>query len=380
VKIGITCYPTYGGSGAVATELGLQLAARGHEVHFVSYAQPFRLGHFRERVFFHEVEMEDYPLFEHPPYSLALAVAIHDTALREGLDLMHVHYAIPHATSAWVAREMMAPDRDLPIVTTLHGTDITLVGLHPSFHAITRFSIVRSQGLTAVSDFLREETIRDFAVPRNRIQVIPNFIDIDTWRPDKEPCHRATLAPGGEKIVMHVSNFRPVKRVEDVVDVFARICEKVDARLVLIGDGPERPRAMDRAEELGVTSRILFLGKHASVDELLACADLFLLPSEVESFGLAALEAMACGAPVVASRVGGLPEVVVHGETGYLFSAGSVEEMAEAGIEILKDSGRHKAMSEAGRRVAVERFSAASVVPRYETFYEDIVKASGAGA
>jgi len=380
VKIGITCYPTYGGSGAVATELGLQLAERGHEVHFVSYAQPFRLGHFRERVFFHEVEMEDYPLFEHPPYSLALAVAIHDTALREGLDLMHVHYAIPHATSAWVARKMMAPDRDLPIVTTLHGTDISLVGLHPSFHAITRFSIVRSQGLTAVSDFLREETIRDFAVPRNRIQVIPNFIDIDTWRPDKEPCHRATLAPGGEKIVMHVSNFRPVKRVEDVIDVFARICEKVDARLVLIGDGPERPRAMDRAEELGVTSRILFLGKHASVDELLACADLFLLPSENESFGLAALEAMACGAPVVASRVGGLPEVVEHGESGYLFPAGSVDEMAEAGIEILQDASRHKAMSEAGRQIAVERFSAASVVPLYEAFYEDVVKASGGGA
>jgi N-acetyl-alpha-D-glucosaminyl L-malate synthase BshA len=380
VKIGITCYPTYGGSGAVATELGLQLAERGHEVHFVSYAQPFRLGHFRERVFFHEVEMEDYPLFEHPPYSLALAVAIHDTALREGLDLMHVHYAIPHATSAWVARKMMAPDRDLPIVTTLHGTDITLVGLHPSFHAITRFSIVRSQGLTAVSEFLREETVRDFAVPRNRIQVIPNFIDIETWRPDKEPCHRATLAPGGEKIVMHVSNFRPVKRVEDVIDVFARICEEVDARLVLIGDGPERPRAMDRAEELGVTSRILFLGKHASVDELLACADLFLLPSEVESFGLAALEAMACGAPVVASRVGGLPEVVEHGESGYLFPVGSVEEMAEAGIEVLRDADRHKAMSQAGRQIAVERFSAASVVPRYEAFYEDIVRASGGGA
>jgi N-acetyl-alpha-D-glucosaminyl L-malate synthase BshA len=380
VKIGITCYPTYGGSGAVATELGLQLAERGHEVHFVSYAQPFRLGHFRERVFFHEVEMEDYPLFEHPPYSLALAVAIHDTALREGLDLMHVHYAIPHATSAWVARKMMAPDRDLPIVTTLHGTDITLVGLHPSFHAITRFSIMRSQGLTAVSDFLREETIRDFAVPPNRIRVIPNFIDIDTWRPDKEPCHRATLAPGGEKIVMHVSNFRPVKRVEDVIDVFARICEKVDARLVLIGDGPERPRAMDRAEELGVTPRILFLGKHASVDELLACADLFLLPSETESFGLAALEAMACGAPVVASRVGGLPEVVVHGESGYLFPVGSVEEMAAAGIEILLDADHHKALSEAGRQVAVERFSATSVVPLYEAFYEDIVKASGGSA
>ncbi|MDH5589994.1 MAG: N-acetyl-alpha-D-glucosaminyl L-malate synthase BshA, partial [Gemmatimonadota bacterium] len=206
MKIGITCYPTYGGSGAVATELGIQLAARGHEIHFISYAQPFRLGHFRERVFFHEVEMEDYPLFEHPPYSLALSVAIHDTASREGLDLVHVHYAIPHATSAWIAREMMATEKDLPIITTLHGTDITLVGLHPSFHRITQFSILRSQGITAVSDYLKEETVRDFAVPGDRIDVIPNFIDTDAWRPDLEPCHRGTLAPGGEKIVMHISN------------------------------------------------------------------------------------------------------------------------------------------------------------------------------
>lgn len=379
MKIGITCYPTYGGSGAVATELGLQLADHGHEVHFISYAQPFRLGHFRERVFFHEVEMEDYPLFEHPPYSLALSVAMHDTARKEGLDLIHVHYAIPHATSAWVAREMLAHERDLPIVTTLHGTDITLVGLHPSFRPITRFSILRSQGLTAVSEFLKEETVRDFEVPAERIDVIPNFIDTDVWRPGKEPCHRSTLAPGGEKIVMHISNFRPVKRVEDVVEVFARICRRVDARLVFIGDGPERPRALDRAEELGVRPRILFLGKHASVDELLACADLFLLPSENESFGLAALEAMACGAPVVASDAGGIPEVVTHGETGYLYPPGSVEEMAEAGTEILTDPRLWTRLSEAGRQMAVERFSAASVVPRYERLYERVLAGSGAG-
>ena len=374
MKIGITCYPTYGGSGAVATELGLQLAERGHEVHFVSYAQPFRLGHFRERVFFHEVEMEDYPLFEHPPYSLALSVAIHNTALKEGLDLMHVHYAIPHATSAWVARKMLAPERDLPIVTTLHGTDITLVGLHPSFRPITSFSILRSQGLTAVSDFLKVETVRDFDVPAERIDVIPNFIDTDVWRPDKQPCHRAALAPGGEKIVMHVSNFRPVKRVEDVVEVFARICKHVDARLVFVGDGPERPRALDRAEELGVRPRILFLGKHASVDELLACADLLLLPSETESFGLAALEAMACGAPVIATDVGGIPEVVDHGETGYLFPVGAVQEMADAAVELLLDGERHKRFAAAGRATAVERFSAAAVVPEYEAHYQRVLR------
>jgi L-malate glycosyltransferase len=373
VKIGITCYPTYGGSGAVATELGLKLAEWGHEVHFVSYAQPFRLGHFRERVFFHEVEMEDYPLFEHPPYSLALAVAIHDTARREGLDLMHVHYAIPHATSAWVARKMLAPEKDLPVVTTLHGTDITLVGLHPSFHAITRFSIMRSQGLTAVSDFLKEETVRDFAVPAERIEVIPNFIDTAVWHPGKEPCHRSSLAPEGEKIVMHVSNFRPVKRVEVVVEIFARIVEKVNARLVFVGDGPERPRAAERAEELGVRPRVLFLGKHASVDELIACADLLLLPSSNESFGLAALEAMACGAPVVASRVGGIPEVVGHGESGFLYPPDAIDDMAAAGIELLSDPVLKARIVEAARRVAVERFSSDAIVPRYEALYDRIV-------
>jgi len=375
VKIGITCYPTYGGSGAVATELGLALAARGHEVHFVSYDQPFRLSGFRERVFFHEVEMEDYPLFEHPPYALALAVALHDTARKHELDLVHMHYAIPHAASAYLARQMMASERQLKIVTTLHGTDITLVGLHPSFQAITQFSILQSDGLTAVSDYLRDQTIRDFAVPPDRIEVIPNFIDTEAWRPGREPCHRQKLAPGGEKIVMHISNFRPVKRVEDVVAAFARIRESVPCRLIMVGDGPDRPRAAQKAAELGVQDNVVFLGKHQSVEELLACADLLLLPSETESFGLAALEAMACGAPVIASRTGGLPEVIVDGETGFLCDIGDVDAMGAAGVRLLSDDTLHGRMSAAGRRVAEERFSAKAVVPLYEAHYERVLGA-----
>jgi N-acetyl-alpha-D-glucosaminyl L-malate synthase BshA len=373
MKIGITCYPTYGGSGAVATELGLDLAERGHEIHFISYAQPFRLEHFRERIFFHEVEMDQYPLFEHPPYSLALAVAIHDTARNQGLDLVHVHYAIPHATSAWVAGEMLKGERELKIVTTLHGTDITLVGLHPSFQAITQFSILQSHGLTAVSEFLKQRTMEDFSVPGDRIRVIPNFIDPRIFRRDKEPCHRATLAPHGERIIMHISNFRPVKRIPDVVEVFARINREVPSRLVMVGDGPERPRAVERAQELGVTDQILFLGKHQSVDELLACADLFLLPSKNESFGLAALEALACGTPVIASEMGGLPEVVRHGETGFLFPLGSVEEMAESGVSLLKDQDLWARFSQAARADSVERFSNDKILPLYEGLYRDVV-------
>jgi L-malate glycosyltransferase len=373
VKIGITCYPTYGGSGAVATELGVALAERGHEIHFISYDQPFRLGGFHERVYFHEVEMEGYPLFEHPPYTLALAVAIHDAARKHELDLVHMHYAIPHAASAYLARQMLEAERRLQIVTTLHGTDITLVGMHPSFHEITRFSILESDGLTAVSSYLRDETVRDFSVPAGRIEVIPNFIDTETWRPDREPCHRAKLAPGGEKIVMHISNFRPVKRVEDVVSVFAGITAKVPARLVFVGDGPDRPRAQQRAVELGVQERVVFLGKHQSVDELLSCADLFLLPSETESFGLAALEAMACGAPVIASRTGGLPEVVDDGETGFLCEIGATDAMADAGVRLLTDEGLHQSIATAARRAAEDRFSAAAVVPRYEDYYRRVL-------
>ncbi len=376
MKIGITCYPTYGGSGAVATELGIELASRGHDVHFVSYAQPFRLGSFHERVFFHEVEMAEYPVLEHPPYSLALAVALHEVAVREKLDLVHAHYAIPHATSAWIAREMM--DGAGPkIVTTLHGTDITLVGQQPSYQPITQFSILKSDGITAVSDFLRRETVRDFDVARERIEVIPNFINTSVFTPDKKPCHRSALAPDGQKIVMHVSNFRTVKRIPDIIETFARIRAKTPARLVMVGDGPERSRAGVHAQELGVSDDVLFLGKHASVDELLSCADLFLLPSEQESFGLAALEAMASGAPIIASNAGGIPEVVVDGEAGFLFPVGDVNGMAEAAIALLTDDVLHKRMSEGARSVAVERFSADRVIPQYEAYYGQVLAGHG---
>ena len=373
MKIGITCYPTYGGSGAVATNLGLELAERGHEVHFISYDQPFRLAHFHERIFFHEVEMEDYPLFKHPPYALALAVALHDAVRKHELDLVHVHYAIPHATSAWVACEMLKGERDLKIVTTLHGTDITLVGLHPSFQAITQFSILRSHGLTAVSDFLKRETVRDFSVPESRIEVVPNFVDTRIYRPGLEPCHRATLAPDGEKIVMHISNFRPVKRVEDVVEIFARVLGEIPSRLVLVGDGPDLPRARVKVEDLGIRDRVVFLGEYTPVQELLSCSDLFLLPSMSESFGLAALEAMACGSPVVASRVGGLPEVIMDGETGYLCEAGDIDEMAAASIKILSDDKHRKELSDAGRAFAVKHFSSECIVPQYEEYYRRIL-------
>ena len=374
MKIGITCYPTYGGSGAVATNLGLELAQRGHEVHFISYDQPFRLAHFHERVFFHEVEMEDYPLFKHPPYTLALAVALHDAARKYELDLVHVHYAIPHATSAWVACEMLQGERDLKIVTTLHGTDITLVGLHPSFQAITQFSILRSHGLTAVSEFLKRETIRDFSVPEDRIEVVPNFVDTRIYRPGLKPCHRATLAPEGEKIVMHISNFRPVKRVEDVIEVFASILKKIPSRLVLVGDGPDRPRARLKVEELGLQDRVVFLGEYTPVQELLSCADLFLLPSKSESFGLAALEAMACGSPVIASRAGGLPEVIIDGETGYLCEPGDIDDMGAAGVRVLGDDKHWKELSDTGRSLAVKNFSSERIVPDYEEYYRRVLR------
>ncbi len=374
MKVGITCYPTYGGSGAMATELGLVLAERGHEVHFISYAQPFRLVQFRERVFFHEVEMTDYPLLEHSLYSLALAVGIHDVAKTHGLDLVHVHYAIPHATSAWIAREMLAPERDLPVVTTLHGTDITLVGLHPSFHSITRFSILRSQALTAVSRYLRDETVRDFGVQPERIEVIPNFVNTELYNRDRWPCRRAALAPGGEKILMHVSNFRPVKRVEDVIEVFARVSRRVPSRLVMVGDGPDRPRAQARASAMGIGDDVVFLGKYASVHELLSCADLFLLTSESESFGLAALEALSCGVPVVATSVGGLPEVLDGSEGGRLHPVGAVDEMAERAIEFLADDVRWQEASEAARATAESRFSAHQIVGAYERLYRSVIR------
>jgi N-acetyl-alpha-D-glucosaminyl L-malate synthase BshA len=369
LKIGITCYPVYGGSGVVATELGIELARRGHEVHFITYAQPFRLSRFMENVYYHEVEVPIYPLFEYPPYSLALAVEMQNTAERRDLDLLHVHYAVPHATSAWLAKQLLE-GQGPRVVTTLHGTDITLVGRDPSYHAITRFSLRRSDGITAVSDFLKRETVDRFEVPADSIEVVPNFVDLEKYRRDIEPCHRSQFAEDHEKVVMHISNFRSVKRVTDVVRVFARIAREVPARLVFIGDGPERGHTRQVADEEDVGDRVVYLGKQESVAEILACADLFLLPSDNEAFGLVALEAMACGVPVVGSRVGGLPEVVVE-PAGRLEPVGDVDAMADAGLELLREDRWHEASTAARERA--KTFAADIVVPRYEAYYRRVL-------
>lgn len=373
MKIGITCYPTYGGSGAVATELGLSLARRGHEVHFISYASPFRLRGFAERVFFHEVDtsIAHYPLFDHFPYTLALASKQYEVAKREELDILHVHYAIPHATTAWLAREMLQGKRPLKVIATLHGTDITLVGQEASFYEITKFSIERSDEVTAVSAFLRDETYRTFGCVSCNVRVIPNFVNLEEYRPDPAACAGA-FAPAGQKVITHVSNFREVKRVKDVVRIFARIRKAMPATLVMVGDGPERADAEREAEQLGVSGSVRFLGRLDRVAVILQASDLFLLPSQSESFGLAALEAMGCGAPAVASRVGGLPEVIEDGVSGILEPAGSVEAMARRSIELLQDPARHRAMREAAVAHAAT-FSADRIVPMYEELYAEAV-------
>lgn len=370
MKIGITCYPTYGGSGAVATELGIALAERGHEIHFITYQQPFRLPSFLPRIYFHEVDVGRYPLFEYPPYDLALAVRMHEVTLTHKLDLLHVHYAIPHATSAWIAREMLVPTRpDIKVLTTLHGTDITIVGQDPSFHAITKFSIEKSDGLSAVSRYLKDETSSAFGCAGSRIDVIPNFIDPSVY-------DRTRYAPQladqvrGRKVLMHISNFRPVKRVRDVVGIFARVTREIPSVLVMVGDGPDRIDAEQEARRLGVSDSVYFLGKLDSVAPLLASADLFLLPTSSESFGLSALEALATGVPVIGSNSGGLPEVVRHGETGYLCGVGDVEGMASAAISLLRDANKWHATSTLAAADARIRFSLDQVVAQYEDFYE----------
>lgn len=372
MRIGITCYPTYGGSGVVATELGLELAARGHEVHFITYANPIRLDDDYPRIFYHEVHVTDYPLFQYPPYSLALSSRMAEVARTANLDLLHVHYAIPHSVSAWLASQMV-DERRLPVVTTLHGTDVTLVGMDPSYLPITRFSIEKSDGVTAISEHLRSQT-HDVLGVKRPIRVIHNSVNCEVYRPGSDPKLRGRYAAADEKILIHLSNFRPVKRVLDCVRAFAKMVPRVAARLLMVGDGPDRVPAELLARELGVGDRVAFLGKQMRVAHLLPIADVMLVPSEMESFGLAALEAMACGVPAVASRVGGLPEVVTDGEDGFLVPVGDTDAVAAAALRLLEDEALYSRIAAAARRTAETRFAATKIVPQYEDFYREIIE------
>ena len=374
MRIGIVCYPSVGGSGIVATELAKQLARRGHELHVISSEVPFRLHTFLDNLFFHQVETPNYPLFKEPPYVLTLANKLVEVHRQVGLQVIHAHYAIPHATAAYLAREMLGPAAPR-VVTTLHGTDITLMGTDPSFTEIIGFSINRSDAVTAVSNSLRVDTYRNLPVNRE-IDVIPNFLDLTEWRRVRTPGTCERLAACGEKVVIHLSNFRRVKRVDHVIRIFHRIAGAMPARLVLVGDGPEMKASVDLVGALGLRDRVLFMGNQEQVVPLLSVADLFLLPSEQESFGLAALEAMACGVPVIASRVGGLPEVVAEDETGYLCAPGDVDAMAARAIALLSDEGQHRRFSQAAVERARALFSADRIVPLYEEVYRRVASST----
>jgi N-acetyl-alpha-D-glucosaminyl L-malate synthase BshA len=374
VKIGITCYPTYGGSGIVATELGKELADRGHEIHFISYALPMRLNKVLANIHFHEVEVPAYPLFDHPPYTLVLATKMAEIAVSQHLDLLHCHYAIPHSVSAFLAKSMLYPHK-LPIVTTLHGTDITLVGSDRSYLPITRFSIDQSDGVTAVSQFLRKAT-RDVIGAKNEIEVIYNFVNCDKYKPSVNRELKGYFAPKNEKVLIHISNFRPVKRPTDVVDVFSRVQQKIPSVLLMVGDGPERSNAEWSALNQGLDRKVHFLGKQENIEELLGVSDLLLLPSETESFGLVALEAMACEVPVVASDVGGLPEVIKNGKEGFLVAPRNIEKMAERSLLILADDPLRKEMGKRARKRARSRFCSTKIIPSYEEFYRNIIDRS----
>jgi len=381
MKIGITCYPTYGGSGVVATELGIELAARGHQVHFITSSQPFRLTGREANIHFHEVSVSTYPLFEYPPYDLALATRMAEVADFYSLDLLHVHYAIPHSVSALLASQMIeahsliARRRRLPFITTLHGTDITLVGLDPSYLPITRFAIERSHGVTAISAHLRDRTREAFGID-GEIEVIRNFVNCDLYarRTELVAEMRPRFADPGEHLLVHLSNFRPVKRVLDVVEVFARVAKVLPARLMLIGDGPDRSAAEHLALRHSVQDRIHFLGKQDDVHDLLPLADLMLMPSQMESFGLAALEAMACGVPAIATRVGGVPELIDSGQNGMLFEIGDVGAMADAAVALLGDPARLQQMSRAARQTARENFCTTRIIPLYEAYYQRVLE------
>jgi len=373
MKIGITCYPTYGGSGVVATELGLALASLGHQVHFISYAIPHRLNKFFENVFFHEVELSTYPLFEHSLYDLSLTSKMLEVVEFENLDLMHVHYAIPHAVSAYLARQVLRRSKkDLKFITTLHGTDITLVGLEPSFMPLVKFSIEESDGVTAVSRFLKEKTLTNYNIEKD-IEVIYNFIDIEKYKPKESDIFRKHVAPNGEKVLVHTSNFRLVKRVADTIRVLDKVKKEVPTKLVLVGDGPDRSDCERLTRELDLQKDVIFLGKQDGLTEILNAADIFLMPSQSESFGLSALEAMACGIPVVSSSVGGLPELNIHNETGYIAEIGDIDRMAKYAIELLTNEKRYKSFSKNSRDRAVKNFDKDLIVPKYVAYYEKIL-------
>ena len=379
MKIGITCYPTYGGSGVVGTELGIELAQRGHEVHFIAYQQPIRLNTKQPRIFFHEVTVSQYPLFEYPPYDLALATRMAEVAEIYNLDILHVHYAIPHSVSALLARQMLAAQpngksRKLPFVTTLHGTDITIVGADRSYLPVTRYSIEQSDGVTAISQYLKQVTVQEFEI-RNPIEVIHNFVNCDIYKRDpKAEENRSEFAGKDERILVHVSNFRPVKRICDVIEIFDLVHKRIPSRLLLMGDGPERSRAEWLVNKKGLRNRVEFLGKVDRVYEKLSISDLMLMPSEMESFGLAALEGMACELPSIATLVGGVPEVIDHGRSGFLAAVGDVDAMAGYAIDILSDEKRLREMGKAARWEAQSRFCSTRIIPEYERFYERVLE------
>ena len=372
MKIGIVCYPTYGGSGVVATELGLGLAKKGHQIHFITYGRPARLKHFQENIFYHEVNAEDYPLFEYPPYDTALASKLVDVTKYENLDLLHVHYAIPHAAVAYMAKKiLLAEGRYVPVVTTLHGTDITLVGKNKSFAPVVAFSINKSDGVTAVSESLKQQTF-DFFDIKDDIKVIHNFIDFDRFRKVNKDHFKKAIAPNGEKILVHTSNFRKVKRVQDVIQVFKQVFQEVPSKLLLVGDGPERRNLEELCRDIGLCDEIRFLGKQDAVEELLAVSDLFIMPSANESFGLAALEAMACEVPVISSNAGGLPEVNIHGVTGFLSDVGDVNSMSKHAIDLLKNDEMLAKFSKNALNQA-EKFDIKYILPEYEKYYEHVL-------
>lgn len=372
MNIGIVCYPTYGGSGVIATELGKFLAQRGHKVHFITYSRPIRLGHFTQNITYHEVRVNDYPLFEHAPYESALASTMVDVARYQDLDLFHVHYAVPHASAGYLAKKILADlGRHVPVITTLHGTDITLVGKNKAYQPVVEFSINHSDGVTAVSKFLKDSTHESFHI-ENDIEVIYNFVDIERFnRQDKEH-FRKMIAPNGEKLLVHTSNFRKVKRAEDCIHIFRKVMEKVPSKLLMIGDGPERVKAEALCRELGTCDEVHFLGNQNPVEEIYSIGDLFLMPSASESFGLSALEAMACGMPVISSNAGGLPELNLDGETGFVSDIGNVEEMGENAIKLLVNPELFSTVSRKARERA-ESFSPEAIIPLYEQYYQSVL-------